>query len=130
MGGEPSAELRASVRCGPFGQACAPAKRAGVCSAPHSTNATFHRAHRAGACCKSEVVEFNPDGQPKEPQTKEQRQRDGVDLRNAAKAADWAQMKVLLRRMPVADINAGATNSEVQPEDKGEGKRGTCQELS
>lgn len=75
------------------------------------------------------MVEFNPDGQPKEPQTKEQQQQDGVDLRNAAKAADWAQMKVLLRRMPVADINAGATKSEVQPEDKGEGTEGTSQDL-
>lgn len=51
-----------------------------------------------GACCKGVQIELNPDGTPKDPQTKEQMKEDPKDLRKSAKAADWQQMRMLLRR--------------------------------
>ena len=34
-----------------------------------------------GACCKADVIEINPDGVAKDPQTKEQMKEDPKDLR-------------------------------------------------
>ena len=72
----------------------------------------------AGSCCR-QIVELNPDGTPKDPQTKEQKKEDPKDLRNAAKAADWGQMRMLLRRMPYAQINSGASTEEGDEDEKG-----------
>ena len=71
------------------------------------------------ACCKNAVVELNPDGTPKDPQTKEQKKEDPKDLRNAAKAADWSQMRMLLRRMPFVQINSAAAADEGDEDEKG-----------
>ncbi|KAG1652933.1 hypothetical protein FOA52_006095 [Chlamydomonas sp. UWO 241] len=68
-----------------------------------------------GACCKEDVVEFNPDGTPKDPQDLDQILNDPRDLRTAAKDGDWTQMRLLVRRMPVAQINKGATKAEGDP---------------
>ncbi|GLI60624.1 hypothetical protein VaNZ11_002787 [Volvox africanus] len=68
-------------------------------------------------CCKAEL-EFNPDNTPKDPQTKEQQKEDGKDLRRAALAADWAQMRMLLRRMPLRQICSRAGKDEAATEDE------------
>lgn len=58
-------------------------------------------------------------GTPKDPQTKEQKVEDPKDLRQAARAADWQQMRMLLRRMPIAQINSGATAKEAGDSEAG-----------
>ncbi|PNH11118.1 Ankyrin-1 [Tetrabaena socialis] len=59
-------------------------------------------------CCAS-AVELNPDGNPK----------DAKALRHSARAADWQQMRMLLRRMPLRDICSGAAKAEGPDEDIG-----------
>ena len=54
-----------------------------------------------------------------DPQDKEQKRSDPRDLRTAAKAADWTMMRALLRRMPVVQINSGASKDEGDPEEQG-----------
>ena len=47
------------------------------------------------------------------------------DVRISARAlhsGDWTMMRILLRRMPIAQINSGATKDEGDPEEKGVGK--------
>ncbi|GIL91090.1 hypothetical protein Vretimale_9511 [Volvox reticuliferus] len=68
-------------------------------------------------CCKADL-EFNPDNTLKDPQTKEQKKEDGKDLRRAALAADWAQMRMLLRRMPLRQICSTADKNEAAAEDE------------
>ncbi|KAG1663027.1 hypothetical protein FOA52_005718 [Chlamydomonas sp. UWO 241] len=72
-----------------------------------------------GACCKEDVVELNPDGTPKDPQDLNQKMNDPRDLRTAAKAGDWTQMRLLVRRMPAVQINQGATKDEGDPSEIG-----------
>ncbi|GFR45476.1 hypothetical protein Agub_g6877 [Astrephomene gubernaculifera] len=69
-------------------------------------------------CCKN-IPEFNPDGAPKDPQTKEQKKEDAIELRRAARAADWQQMRLLLRRMPLQQICSGAKRDEGLEEETG-----------
>ncbi len=71
-------------------------------------------------CCKVES-EFNPDGSPKEPQTKEQAQAgaDDLELRKAAKDGDKAELERLLRRMPRRQIQSGARKNEGEEADCG-----------
>ena len=46
-------------------------------------------------CCSTQIIELNPDGTPKEPQTKEQKVNDPRDLREATKGKDF-KLKVTL----------------------------------
>jgi hypothetical protein len=55
-----------------------------------------------------------------DPQTLEQMKEDPKDLRRCARAADWQQMRMLLRRMPVAQICSGATSAEGGEDEIGE----------
>lgn len=71
----------------------------------------------AGCCKGSSGPEFNPDGSPKEPQTKEQEIQDPIDLRKAAKDADVKQMLSLLPRMLRNQINSYAGGNEVTEEE-------------
>ena len=50
-------------------------------------------------------------------------QEDGKELRIAAKAADWTQMRMLLRRMPFAQINSKAVEDEGDDSEKGKKAR-------
>lgn len=59
------------------------------------------------------------DGTPKDPQDKDQMKNDPSDLRTATKAADWTMMRMLLRRMPIVQINSGAKKDEGDPEEVG-----------
>ena len=59
-------------------------------------------------------------------QDKDQMKNDPRDLRVATRAGDWVMMRVMLRRMPIAQINSGAKKDEGDPEEIGVENLFTC----